>query len=459
MPKAWEGRFTGKPDVRAEAFTSSLAFDRRLAVQDVTGSIAHARMLARSGVIGRQEGELIVAGLERIREELADGTFPFRREAEDIHLNIEKRLVELIGPVGGKLHTARSRNDQVALDLHLYLRETTDEVREAIRRLQRALFRRAAEELESGTILPGYTHLQQAQPVLLAHHLLAYFWMLDRDWERFRQVDDSCDRSPLGAAALAGTSFPVDPVWTAGELGFSRLYENSVDAVSDRDFACEFLFGCALLGAHLSRLAEELVIWSTREFGFIRFADAYATGSSIMPQKKNPDTAELVRGKTGRLYGNLLGLLTVLKGLPLAYGSDLQEDKEKVFDSADTVLACLDVAEGICSTLEFRRERMREMVDETSLVTDLADHLASKGVPFREAHAMVGKLVRWCEEEGRRLSSLTTAELGEFSIHLDQEAVALLDPAAVVARRRSPGGTAPGRVAEELTRARKCLMV
>ncbi len=458
--KLWGGRFGAEGGRGAESFTASIGFDRRLWRQDIAGSIAHARMLARVGVLSDAEAGAIVAGLLEIRGEIERGEFPFRVEYEDIHINIEKRLTEKIGPVGGKLHTGRSRNDQVALDMHLYMKEAIGEVAAAVAGLQRALVDLAERELAADppTVMPGYTHLQRAQPVLFSHHVLAYFWMLERDRGRLADCRRRTDVSPLGAAALAGTSHPVDREMVARELGFGGIYENSMDAVSDRDYLIEFLAAAAILMMHLSRFCEELILWSSFEFGFIEISDAYATGSSIMPQKKNPDVAELVRGKSGRVFGHLMGLLTVMKGLPLAYHTDMQEDKEAVFDVLDTLLKVLPAFTGMISTLEVRRERLRIAVrGDFSNATDLADYLVRRGMPFREAHEVVGRVVRHCLDRGRALEDLSAAELRAFSPLFGEDAPAVLAAAAVVAARRSAGGTAPERVREQLARARAAL--
>ncbi|BDG61305.1 argininosuccinate lyase [Caldinitratiruptor microaerophilus] len=456
MKKLWGGRFTKAADKLAEGFTASIGFDRRLWHQDIRGSIAHARMLGRQGILRAEEVEAIVRALEEIAREIEDGTFPFRQEYEDIHLNIEKRLIEKIGPVGGKLHTARSRNDQVVTDVHLYVKEEVAAIRGLIRDLQAVILDRASGE--TGTIMPGYTHLQRAQPVLLAHHLLAYFWMLERDDGRFADCARRADVSPLGAGALAGTTFPIDRHVTAADLGFSAVYENSIDAVSDRDFIVEFLAAAAICQMHLSRLGEELVNWSSAEFGFVEMDDAFATGSSIMPQKKNPDVAELLRGKAGRVYGDLVALLTVLKGLPLAYHTDLQEDKERLFDAADTLKASLAVAAGMLATLRFRRDRMREAVRrDYSNATDLADYLARKGLPFREAHEVTGRIVLYAIERGKYLGELSLEEYRQFSDRIGEDLYAALTPEAVVEGRASYGGTAPAEVARQLEKARAIL--
>ena len=440
----------------ARGFTASIAFDRRLYRQDLAGSRAHARMLARQGLLSGAELDQLIHGLEAVEAEIVAGTFPFRVDDEDIHLNIEHRLTELVGAVAGRLHTARSRNDQVALDMHLFVRTACQDVSLAIGALQRALLEQA--EAGGGAVAPGYTHLQHAQPVLFAHHLLAYFFMLQRDRERLGDAAARAGLSPLGAAALAGTSHPIDPASVAAELGMDGIYSNSIDAVSDRDFVLEALADLAILMVHTSRLAEELVLWSSREFGFIEPADAFSTGSSIMPQKKNPDVAELARGKAGRVFGDLMGLLATLKGLPLAYHSDMQEDKEAFFDALDTATAVLAALAGLVSTMRVRPERMAAALDgDFSGVTDIADQLVRRGVPFREAHAATAQLVRTCIERGLQPREVPQTALRAIHPLLDAEAVAAAEPTAVVSARRSPGGTAPERVAEAMALARGLL--
>jgi argininosuccinate lyase len=432
--KLWGGRFSAAGGREAEKFTASIGFDRRLWAEDIAGSRAHARMLGRAGILSAEEVELLLRGLDQVASELAAGTFPFRAAYEDIHLNIEQRLTELVGPVGGKLHTARSRNDQVALDMHLYVKAAAGRLAEGVGRLQAALRAQAERAYAERLICPGYTHLQHGQPVPFAQHLLAYWHMLARDAERLGQARARADRSPLGAAALAGTSFPVDPAAVAAELGLGGVYANTMDAVSDRDFVLDLLAAAAILMVHLSRLGEEIVLWSSREFGFVEVDDAYATGSSIMPQKKNPDVAELVRGKSGRVFGDLVALLSVLKGLPLAYHSDMQEDKEACFDAVDTAAACLEAMAGLVATLRLRGDRMRAaLAGDWSGATDLADALARRGLPFRQAHAVVGELVRRCGD--RPPEALSDAELAEVSPLLRREDLALLDPERAVAAR------------------------
>ncbi len=457
MTKLWGGRFSAAGGTKAVKFTASLPFDQRLWREDIAGSRAHAAMLVEQGILTPEDGAAIAHGLDQVAAELEGDTFPFRIEDEDIHMNIERRLVELIGPAGGRLHTGRSRNDQVAVDTHLYVRREIDAALAGLNRLQEVLLARAEEY--QGVILPGYTHMQRAQPVLLSQHLLAYFWMLERDAARLEDCRRRADVSPLGAAALAGTSFPIDPAASAAKLGFSGgVYQNSMDAVSDRDYVLEYMSAAALIMTHLSRLAGEMVLWSTQEFAFVEMDDAYATGSSIMPQKKNPDTMELVRGKAGRVYGNLLALFATVKGMPLAYNSDFQEDKEALFDTVDTLLACLEVMAGALATVKARPERMLAAATEGYLgATDLADYLARRGLPFREAHGVAGRAVRYCIEQGKNLADLSVAELGQFSPLADESALTCLQPRAMVEARRSSGGTAPPEVERQIAEARRRL--
>ena len=451
--KPWAGRFTQSTDPTAERFTGSLAFDRRLWPWDITGSVAWAKALGRAGLLTASERDTIVRGLDAVREELTTGTFPFRPELEDIHTNVERRLHDLVGDVAGKLHTGRSRNDQIALDERLYLKDVAARVAEGLRRVQEALVARAAETVEAP--LPGYTHLQRAQPVVLAHHLLAYVFMLQRDRERFRDAAARADVLPLGAAALAGTAFPIDREALAQDLGFAAVSPNSLDAVSDRDYVLEFLAAGALAGMHLSRLAADLTLWATAEFGFVEFSDAFATGSSIMPQKKNPDVAELIRGKSGRLYGNLVAVLTTMKGLPLAYNSDMQEDKEPFFDSVDTLEAIVGVLPPLLAALTFRTDRMRRAAGEHfSTATDLADYLVRKGLPFRQAHEVVGRLVRYALDEGKTLEDLTLPEFRRFSPLIDGDVKDAITVEASLRARAVTGGTAPAAVRRTLALAR-----
>jgi argininosuccinate lyase len=438
-----------------DPYTVSIHYDRRLYKQDIAGSIAHARMLARPGIISGQDAEAIIHGLEDIQDEIEDGLFPWKPELEDLHMNIEARLYEKIGEAAGRLHTARSRNDQVNVDVRLYTKEAIAGTLSRIRRLQEALLKVAQENLEA--ILPGYTHMQRAQPVLLSHHYLAYFHMLQRDRERFGECLRRVDVLPLGSGALAGVPYPIDREYMAAELGFSRISDNSMDAVADRDFIAEYLANAALCMAHLSRLAEEVVLWSSAEFDFLSLNDKYVTGSSIMPQKRNPDFAELARGKTGRVYGHLIGLLTVLKGLPLTYNRDLQEDKEGLFDTVDTLHATLDVFAGMISTAQFNKERMRQAAEESyMLATDLADYLVARGVPFREAHAILARLVAYASTRHKPFRDLTLAEYHRFSPKFGQDVYQVTVEASVAARD-VPGGTALPQVKKQLEQAKALL--
>jgi argininosuccinate lyase len=450
--KPWGGRFGGETEKSVEEFTSSLDFDRRLYRQDIAGSVAHARMLARQGIITREEAEKIVQGLEEIRREIEAGRVVFDPAQEDIHMAIEAALIARIGEVGRKLHTARSRNDQVVLDVRLYLAEEVEALIAALADLRRAGVRLARRHF--GVLMPGYTHLQRAQPILFSHHLLAYDEMWRRDQARLSQSLARIKVSPLGAAALAGTTFPIDPHFTAEQLGFPEVFRNSLDAVSDRDFIVEFLAHAALIMVHLSRLAEELVLWSTAEFGFVELPDAYATGSSIMPQKKNPDVPELIRGKCGRVAGHLMGLLVTLKGLPLAYNRDLQEDKEPLFDTVDAVKSSVQLMAGLLAALQIRPERLAAALKGGFLTaTDMADYLVNQGVPFRTAHGQVGRLVRYAEFQGKELWELSLEEIQRVASQAGPDLFDWLKPENATARRQSPGGTAPQRVAEALTRA------
>ncbi|MGI9952600.1 argininosuccinate lyase [Moorellaceae bacterium AZ2] len=454
--KLWGGRFRKETDRLVEDFHSSLSFDQRLYRQDIRGSIAHARMLAAVGLISQEEADKIVRGLEEILVDIEAGRVSFDVSAEDIHMNIEKLLTEKIGEAGKKLHTARSRNDQVALDLRLYLKDEIREISRLLAQLQKVLVDLAEKHIF--TIMPGYTHLQKAQPVTLAHHLLAYFEMLERDQGRLEDCLKRLDVSPLGSGALAGTTLPVDRDLVARELGFKEISANSLDAVSDRDFAVEFLAAASLIMMHLSRLSEEIILWCTEEFGFMELDDAYSTGSSMMPQKKNPDVAELVRGKTGRVYGHLMGLLTVLKGLPLAYNKDLQEDKEAVFDTVDTLKGCLLVMAPLLATAKFKEERMRESARQGfSNATDVAEYLVMKGVPFREAHSIVGALVLYCLEKGCKLNDLSLEELKRYSPAFEKDIGDYWTVESCVERRKVPGGPASEAVKQAIAHAQSIL--
>ena len=455
--KLWGGRFDRPTDQAVEAYTSSIDVDRRMVREDVAGSIAHARMLARQGIIPAQDAERIVAGLQTVLDEVERGAYVFDPSLEDVHMNVEARLTQLIGPeAAGKLHTARSRNDQVALDVRLFTLRASDEVLAGIRRMQETLLDLAERHVDD--ILPGYTHLQRAQPVVLGHYLLAYVEMLGRDAGRFRDCAARTAVSPLGSGALAGVPYPLDRQSVADELGLPALSENSLDAVSDRDFIVEFGAAAAICMMHLSRMAEEIVLWSTAEFGFVTLDDAFATGSSIMPQKKNPDVAELARGKTGRVYGNLMAILTVLKALPLAYNRDLQEDKHGLFDTYDTLTSTLDVLARMLPTVAFHTDRMRAAARANyALATDVADYLVRKGLPFREAHHVVGALVGYAIKLEKELHELTLEEYRGFS-PLFEEDVRAIDLSDSVRARDVPGGTAPNQVRAALARARARLM-
>ncbi|PLS14836.1 argininosuccinate lyase [Bacillus sp. M6-12] len=440
MSKLWGGRFTKSAEEWVDEFGASISFDKELVLEDIEGSLAHVAMLGETGILPESDVHQIRDGLKILEAKAKAGELSFSVKAEDIHLNLESMLIEEIGPVGGKLHTGRSRNDQVATDMHLYLRRQTEDVLQLINGLQEAVLAKAEQHVE--TLIPGYTHLQRAQPVSFAHHLMAYFWMLERDKQRFSESLNRINVSPLGAGALAGTTFPIDRAYSAEQLGFASIYENSMDAVSDRDFILEFLSNSSTLMMHLSRFSEEIILWSSQEFQFIELDDAFATGSSIMPQKKNPDMAELIRGKTGRVYGNLMGLLTVLKGLPLAYNKDMQEDKEGMFDTVKTVIGSLKIFEGMISTMNVRTEKMEQATkSDFSNATELADYLASKGMPFREAHEVVGKLVLDCISKGCYLADLEISDFKAASDLFQEDIYTALNPYEAVKRRNSAGGT------------------
>ena len=453
----WGGRFQAGPDAIMEAINASIGFDRRLAAQDIAGSRAHAAMLAATGIITHKDAEAIREGLERVLAEIEGGEFAFDPALEDIHMNVEARLARLIGPAAGRLHTARSRNDQVATDFRLWVRDQADAAQDGLTALMRALVAQA--EAGADWPMPGFTHLQAAQPVTWGHHMLAYVEMLARDRGRMADARARMNESPLGAAALAGTGFPIDREMTAAALGFERPMANSLDAVSDRDFALEFLAAAAICATHLSRLAEELVIWSTAQFRFIALSDRFSTGSSIMPQKRNPDAAELIRAKVARITGSLVALLTVMKGLPLAYSKDMQEDKEAVFDAADTLLLSLAAMEGMIRDLAPDRARMAAAAGAGfSTATDLADWLVREaGLPFREAHHATGALVALAERTGRELAELTLEEMRAVRPEIGEGARGVLTVAASVASRASYGGTAPARVREQAARWRAAL--
>ena len=450
--KPWSGRFTEQTASSAETFSASIHFDMRLYRHDIAGSKAHAKMLAKVGLINGSELEQILVGLTEIEAEIESNTFVFRPELEDIHMNIEKNLVEKVGQAGEKLHTARSRNDQVALDMRLYLREESLHVIGLLADLQKGFVGMAREYL--GLLMPGYTHLQRAQPVLLSHHLLAYFEMFNRDKQRLADCLKRINVLPLGSGALAGTSLPIDRDFVAKELGFPEVSANSMDAVSDRDFIVEFLAACGLIQIHLSRFSEELVLWTCQEFDFVEIADRYCTGSSIMPQKKNPDMPELIRGKSGRVVGNLMTVLTVLKGLPMTYNRDLQEDKEPVFDTVDTVNQSLTVMSELLSGLSFNRETL-EHATETGFMTatDLAEYLVRKNIPFRQAHSIVGKAVAFCIENTEELTDLTLEELQVFSDVISEDVFGVLGAEGSANSRSTSGGTAITQVERALESA------
>ena len=452
--KPWAGRFTMATNELVEDFTASIPYDWRLYPYDISGSIAHATMLAKTGIITQQDAQQIIGGLEEILKEIAEGTFQFSLELEDIHMNIEHRLIEKTGAVGGKLHTARSRNDQVALDLRMYVREEITAIRESLEALQKGIVDLA--DKHRGVVMPGYTHLQRAQPVLLGHHLLAYYDMFDRDIARLADCSSRVNIMPLGAGALAGTVLPIDRQLVAQLLGFSGVTANSMDAVSDRDFAIEFVSACSLIMMHFSRLSEELVIWSSAEFGFITMTDAFTTGSSIMPQKKNPDVAEIARGKTGRVYGNLVALLTLMKGLPLTYNRDMQEDKEPVFDTVDTIRQTLVVFTEMLNGVTVNEQAMRQAAaDGFITATDLADYLVRQGMPFRQAHEVVGTAVLRALELQCGLVDLPLDEYRELSPLIKNDVYEALSVEASVGRRTSEGGTAPENLKKRLDTLKK----
>ncbi|APG25186.1 MULTISPECIES: argininosuccinate lyase [Syntrophotalea] len=452
--KPWAGRFTQPTDAFVEAFTASIDFDQRLYRYDIQGSVAHARMLARQGIITAGEAQTIISGLESILTDIEKGDFEFSVSLEDIHMNIEARLIERVGAVGGKLHTARSRNDQVALDIRLYLRDEVREVRSYLEQVQESLLEQAERNL--GVIMPGYTHLQTAQPILFSHHMMAYYEMFRRDSERMADLLKRINQLPLGAGALAGTTFPIDREFVAEQLGFDGVTRNSLDSVSDRDFALEFCGAASIAMMHLSRLSEELILWSSADFHFIDLSDAFCTGSSIMPQKKNPDVPELVRGKTGRVYGNLISLLTVMKALPLAYNKDMQEDKEPLFDTIDTVKGSLKIFADMIAQMSIRADNMREAAARGfSTATDVADYVVRKGIPFREAHEIVGKTVRYCIEHDKPIEALSLEEFKAFSSAIEADIYDFITLEASVNSRRATGGTARETVAREISRARQ----
>lgn len=449
MAKLWGGRFTKSTNKLVDEYTASISYDKELAKEDIEGSLAHVQMLGECGIVAPEESETIQKGLRVILDKVAKGEAEFSVDQEDIHMNIERMLIDEIGPVGGKLHTGRSRNDQVATDMHLYMRNKTKELIGLLEEVQSALLEQAKANVD--TILPGYTHLQRAQPISFAHHMLAYFWMFERDKNRLSDSLKRINVLPLGAGALAGTTFPINRRRVAELLDFQDVYPNSMDAVSDRDFVVEALADCSLIMVHLSRLSEEMVLWSSREFQFIELDDAFCTGSSIMPQKKNPDVSELLRGKTGRVFGHLIGLLTVLKGLPLAYNKDMQEDKEGIFDTVKTITGALQLLAPILETMTVKKDRMRHAVEKDySNATDIADYLAKKGLPFREAHALTGKMVLYAIEHKKYLLDLELSEYKQFSPLFEEDIFEDLKPENVMRARESEGGTAPHQVEKQI---------
>lgn len=456
MKKMWGGRFEQNTDALVEALGESVSFDARLAAWDIRGSIAHARMLGAKDIIPKSDVKKIIAGLKQIDKEIAAGSFEFDTALEDVHMNIESALTDRIGDAGKRLHTGRSRNDQIATDVRMWTRDQIDTIIELLTGLQRALVKFAEKHIE--VILPGCTHLQHAQPVLLAHQMLAYVEMFARDAERFSELRKRVNVMPLGSAAMAGTTYPIDRKMVAKELDFDSISTNSMDAVSDRDYLIEFCSNASLVMMHLSRFSEELILWSTQEYNYIVIGDAFTTGSSIMPQKKNPDVAELVRGKVGRVYGDLTSLLTLMKGLPMTYNRDLQEDKEPVFDASDTVQLCLAVMTKMIPTIKVNADAMLDATQDGFLeATDLADYLVTKGMPFRQAHEVIGSMVLHCTKTKKRFADLSLEELQTFSELFTKDAKKALDPERIVSARKTPGGTAPGQVKASIRRAKKRL--
>jgi argininosuccinate lyase len=450
--KLWGGRFTEKTAASVEAFTSSIHYDARLYRHDIVGSRAHAKMLAKQKLISQDECNLIIEGLGVIEQEIEEGEFVFRPELEDIHMNIEKALVDKIGPAGEKLHTARSRNDQVALDIRLYLREESHHLIELLTGIQKAFVTLARQYMSA--VMPGYTHLQRAQPILISHHMLAYYEMFGRDKDRLTDCLKRINVMPLGAAAMAGTGLPIDRDFVARELNFPKVSTNSMDSVADRDFAIEFLSALNLIQIHLSRLSEELVLWASEEFSFIKLADSFCTGSSIMPQKKNPDIPELIRGKTGRVTGNLMALITILKGLPMTYNRDLQEDKEPIFDSVDTVVPSLSIMTELLANMQFNQDQLKEAtIGGYMTATDLADYLVLKNIPFRQAHSIVGKTVAYCIDKNIDLPDLTLTELQQFAECIKEDIFKVLSVEGSVNSRVSYGGTSEKSVEAMLSNA------
>ncbi|RMD45476.1 MAG: argininosuccinate lyase [Aquificota bacterium] len=446
--KLWGGRFSESTDAFVEEFTESVSFDKELALYDIKGSIAHARMLGKQGIIPEEDAEKIIEGLKEIEKEIKEGKFQWKKELEDVHMNIEKALIDKIGSVGGKLHTGRSRNDQVITAFRLYLKEQTEDIIQLLRELKKALLKKAKETVD--IVMPAYTHLQRAQPIRMAHYFLAYLEMYNRDEERFTDTLKRIDQMPLGSGALAGVDFPIDREMTAKELGFSQIMRNSLDATASRDAIIEFLSDAAICMSNLSRQSEDLIIWNSTEFSFVELPDKLTTGSSIMPQKKNPDVLELIRGKTGRVYGDLIALLTIVKGLPMAYNRDLQEDKEPVFDAVKTLKGSIIGMTKIIEGLKPRKEVMEKAAGGFALATDLANYLVRKGMPFRQAHHVVGQIVAYLTKEGRSLEDISLEELKIFSDLFDEEALKILNPYYVADARKSYGGTAKERILEQI---------
>lgn len=449
MAKLWGGRFYQSTDQRMEAFSASIDYDKRLYKHDIAGSIAHCQMLEKQKIITTSDATTIVKGLQQIQKEIETGHFAIDPALEDIHMHIEHRLAELCGDTAKKLHTARSRNDQIGVDIRMYLRDETKEILTLLFKLRQTMIDLAEKNIH--VIMPGYTHLQRAQPILIAHHFMAYYEMFSRDTERFNDAYKRIDVMPLGSAALAGTTFPIDRQFTADQLNFSKISQNSIDAVSDRDFVIEFLSCASICMVHLSRLSEELILWSSKEFDFIELSDAYTTGSSIMPQKKNPDAAELTRGKCGRVFGSLISILTLMKGLPLAYNRDMQEDKEPLFDTIDTLKACLDIYCHMLPEMTLKEKQMRSACETGYLnATDLADYLVNKNIPFREAHHISGKIVQYAIEQGKEIHDLSMSQLKQFSSVIDDDLIPLLEPMEMINQRNCLGGTASDMVCKAI---------
>lgn len=456
MAKLWGGRFDGKNEAWIDAFGASISFDQQLAAYDLQGSIAHVKMLKKTAILPAEDADAILAGLQTLVTKVENNELDYSVENEDIHLNMEVFLHELIGPVAGKLHTARSRNDQVATDMHLYLKDHVQQIVAQLKTLRQVLVTKAEQHVY--TVMPGYTHLQHAQPISFGHHLMAYYQMFTRDQERLTESLSRIDLSPLGAAALAGTTFPIDRSYAAQELGFASVYANSLDAVSDRDFILEFLSNASLIMMHLSRFCEELILWCSYEYQFIELTDTFSTGSSIMPQKKNPDMAELIRGKTGRVYGALFGLLTIMKSLPLAYNKDLQEDKEGMFDTVSTVMHSLEIFAGMIDTMKVKEQNMLQATQQDfSNATELADYLATKGIPFRKAHEIVGKLILSCMEDGIYLQDVPLSQYQEIEPTIEADIYQKLDSVQAVKNRHSLGGTGFDQVLAQIKQAHTVL--